>query len=172
MALRLNLASGSDIKKGDGWRNLDVVPQWPGYRPCDLVWDARTEKIPFGDGAAVEVYAGYLFLHIPRRHHVPLLQEIKRVLAPGGTLSVREVDMAKVMPRYLEDPTDPRMIELIWGEQGAVHGAEFTFADTHVAGYTRATMVAFLQRAGFRDLRLHFEPQPELFWDFTLIGEK
>jgi hypothetical protein len=35
-------------------------------------------------------------------------------------LVVGEVDMREVMRRWLADPRDPRLAELVWGEQGAL----------------------------------------------------
>src|SRR5450631_2524408 len=61
LVLRLNLASGTDLRSGDGWVNLDVVPRWPGTaRGCEVIWDATRDRIPFPDGSVDEVYAGYL----------------------------------------------------------------------------------------------------------------
>jgi len=117
--MRLNLASGTDIR--DGWVNLDVVEKWPlARRGCDVVWDARSQAIPFPDGSANEIYAGYLLLHLAPHHHGRVLDDIRRVLRVGGRLVVGEVDMREVMRRWLADPRDARLAELVWGEQGAL----------------------------------------------------
>src|SRR5262249_50029342 len=99
LPLRLNLACGTDIR--DGWVNLDVVKKWPlARRGCDILWDARTDKIPYPDGSAEEVYAGYLLLHLAPHHHLRVLEDVWRVLRPGGRLVVGEVDMREVMRRW------------------------------------------------------------------------
>lgn len=156
--LRLNLACGTDIR--DGWVNLDVVEKWPlARRGCDVKWDARSQAIPFPDGSASEVYAGYLLLHLAPHHHDRVMRDIRRVLRPGGRLVVGEVDMALVMRRWLADPRDPRLAELIWGEQGELPGgavdeqrrlAEF---DKHCHGYTEETLRALLAEHDFHDVR-------------------
>jgi predicted SAM-dependent methyltransferase len=168
LPLRLNLASGTDIKPPP-WVNLDVVPQWPGARPCDILWDARTDKIPFPDDSADEVYAGYLFLHLLRRYHEPVLAEIRRVLKSGSILRVGEVDMERVFQRYLnEDGEDPRLDQLIWGEQGVIHGAVLSEFDTHVQGFTEDTLRALLNRGGFKDLRRVQIHHPDVWYELTL----
>src|SRR5690242_12817833 len=98
--LRINLASGTDIR--DGWQNLDVVARWPGTRRgCDVVWDARKDPIPFASGDVDEVYAGYLLLHLAPRFHMPVLAEILRVAKSGARIVFGEVDMVRVMSRWL-----------------------------------------------------------------------
>jgi SAM-dependent methyltransferase len=91
--MKLNLASGTDIRSAP-WVNLDIVHKWPlATRGCDVIWDARKDRIPFGDATADEVYAGYLFLHLAPHHHARVLADIRRVLQTGGRLVVGEVDM-------------------------------------------------------------------------------
>lgn len=175
--MKLNLASGTDIKDPP-WVNLDVVPRWPiARRGCDVVWDARHQDIPFPDGSADEVYAGYLFLHLAPRYHQPVIREIWRVLQPGGVLLVGETDMERVMPRWIESPDDRGLYESIWGEQGDYHASadgvqrvvsEFEEFDTHKHGWTEKKLRGFLDRAGFRDIervQIHAEA---VWWELTL----
>jgi SAM-dependent methyltransferase len=146
--LRLNLASGTDLR--DGWHNLDVVARWPNTtRGCDVIWDARKDPLPYPDGSVDEVYAGYLWLHLAPHHHARVLADVRRVLRVGGRLVVGEVEMDEVMRRWLVDPTDARLAELIWGEQGDVHGSDLAEFDKHCHGFTEATLRAFLSRGGF-----------------------
>ena len=176
MTLRLNLASGTDLKEGNGWLNLDIVPRWPNTtRGCDVVWDARRDKIPFPDGSADEVYAGYLLLHLAPMYHSPVLAEIRRVLQPGGILVVGEVDMPKVMERWLRSVAgvfaqdgDARAAELIWGEQGIEHGAELAAFDKHCCGFSEATLRRRLAQSGFdvgARVQIH---HPDVWWELTL----
>lgn len=171
-SLRLNLACGTDVR--DGWVNLDVVRKWPlARRACDQIWDARTDPIPYPDGSVDEVYAGYLLLHLAPHHHARVLEDVRRALRPGGRLVVGEVDMREVLKRWLAEPSDPRLAELIWGEQGALPNeneeqrrlAEF---DKHCHGYTEETLRWALQRAGFQNaqrIRVH---APGVWYELTL----
>jgi ubiquinone/menaquinone biosynthesis C-methylase UbiE len=170
--VKLNLACGTDIKDPP-WVNLDIVKKWPSARrECDVVWDARKDPIPFADESVDEVYAGYLLLHIPRRFHWPVLTEIRRVLRTGGLLMVGEVDMRLVFERYLKEPHNPSLSELIWGEQGTVHGAEFTEFDTHVQGYTQDTLETLLRLSRFRAIERTNIHVAEVWYELTLMARK
>lgn len=162
--IKLNLACGTDIRDRP-WINLDVVEKWPlSRRACDIVWDARTDEIPYRSNTVDEVYAGYLFLHLAPAHHDRVLKDIRRVLVAGGRLVVGEVDMIVLMQRWLAHPEDAYLSGLIWGEQGALPGggleeqralADF---DKHCQGFTEASLRTFLARGGFsgaRRIRVH-----------------
>lgn len=178
MPLRLNLACGTDIR--DGWVNLDVVNQWAtATRSCDVHWDARTDKIPYADNSVDEIYAGYLFLHLPPRYHKAVVAEIVRVLSPAGVAVIGEVDMQIVMLRYLLNPYDTRLSELIWGEQGMVHGPNGDFLDArneafdkHCQGFTKELLTAFLRLAGFKHIDRIYVHSPEVFYELTLRCRK
>lgn len=171
--MKLNLASGTDLRPAP-WVNLDIVPKWPiAARGCDVVWDARTQPIPFPDGSADEIYAGYLFLHLAPHHHARVLADIRRVLQPGGVLVVGEVEMDAVVLRWCESPTDPRLAELIWGEQGDVHGAQLAEFDKHCHGFTHPTLHAFLTEGGFANIRrVSVHKQPDVWYELTLEATK
>jgi hypothetical protein len=171
MSLRLNLASGTDIR--DGWVNMDVVPKWPiARRGCDIVWDARTDPLPFRDNAVEEIYAGYLLLHLAPVYHERVLQEIRRVLSPSGVVQFGEVDMQRVMERYLADPSNPSIHNLIWGEQGKEHGVELAAFDKHCCGFTEQTLRDTLDSAGFDGMertRIHCA---EVWYELTMNAHK
>jgi SAM-dependent methyltransferase len=170
--LKLNLASGTDLR-GAPWINLDAVERWPGTsRGCDVVWDATRDRIPFPDGSVDEVYAGYLLLHVPPRYHAGLLLDIKRVCAPGARLVFSEVDFAVVMPRWLAKPDDKQLSELIWGEQGDIHGADLSDWDKHCWGFTEEKLVGTLVRAGFREPRRISIHASGVFYELTIEVRK
>lgn len=169
--MKLNLASGTDLR--DGWVNLDVVPKWPSApRGCDVIWDARKDKIPFPDGSAEEIYAGYLLLHLAPKYHSAVLADIRRVLSPAGVLMVGEVDMEVVMRMFLENPLDTRCSELIWGEQGSIHGDDLADFDKHCQGFTEASLKKVLTDAGFTGFqRVRFHCA-DVFYELTLTCRK
>lgn len=172
MGLMLNLASGTDIKPKP-WINMDIV-SWPGVQPPDLYWDARKDKIPFPDGSVSVVYAGYLLLHLAPAHHEPVLSDIYRVLEPGGTFLCGEVDFDVVLPRWMANPDDRQLSELIWGEQGErAHGTEYADYDKHCWGYNWSKLTRTLERFGFRDMRrVWIHRQPDVFYEMTAECKK
>jgi len=171
MGLKLNLAAGTDIR--DGWLNLDVVPKWDlAVRGCDIIWDARTDKLPFLDNTADEIYAGYLLLHLAPKYHVPVLQEIRRVLSPTGTLMMGEVDMEIVMRMFLENPEDPRCHDLIWGEQGSTHGDKLADFDKHCHGFTEASLRKRMTDSGFTNCQRVNIHCKEVFYELTMTCQK
>lgn len=171
---RLNLASGSDLRpREEGWANLDIVTKWPlNKRPCELQWDARKNVIPFPDDWATEIVAGYLFLHVPYQHHEPLAREMFRVMAPGGRLEVGEVDMPVAMQRWMANPYEESARDMIWGEQGHLHGAEFADFDKHCAGHSETTLRKLLTDAGFRDLRRYKQHADAVWYEMSIEGWK
>jgi ubiquinone/menaquinone biosynthesis C-methylase UbiE len=184
--VKLNLASGTDCKPPP-WRNLDCVKRWPlADRDCDVLWDARTDAIPFPDGSADEVYCGTLFLHLAPEHHDRVLRDVYRVLEHGGRLVISEVAMDEVMRRWLANPRDTRAAELVWGEQGSGLNDEqiarlgpagvaeqrrLSEFDTHCAGFVLETLAEFMTRAGFRDLR-RITVHPSAWYELTLEARK
>lgn len=167
--LRLNLASGTDIR--DGWVNVDAVA-WPSARrPPDAYWQAG-QRLPFGDETADEVYAGYLFLHVEPLLHKSLLADIRRVMKPGAFLTVGEVDMAKLLPRWLDNPSDAYLSGLIWGEQGKDLGTDLARWDKHNQGFTEASLRAFIVSGGFPEparINIH---SPDVWYELTLETRK
>lgn len=77
---RLNLGCGNDIRPG--FVNLDVVAL-PGV---DVVHDLGILPLPFDSGRFEHVVCRDILEHL---EYLPLLAEIHRVLAPGGTVRVR-----------------------------------------------------------------------------------
>jgi hypothetical protein len=161
--VKLNLASGTDLRPRP-WVNLDLVSQWPPspsgitYPPCDVIWDARKDRIPFPDDSIDEVYAGYLLLHLGPIFHTPVLAEIRRVLKPGAPCLFGEVDMELVFLKWLQNPEDVGVSELVWGEQGSTHGASLADADKHCWGFTEGKLRNLLTARGFKDIsrvRIH-----------------
>jgi ubiquinone/menaquinone biosynthesis C-methylase UbiE len=185
--MKLNLACGTDVR--EGWVNLDVVKQWPNSpRACDIIWDARKDKIPYDDGTVEQIYMGYTLLHLAPKYHDSLLRDVERVLIPGGELIVGEVDMDIVMRRYLVNPFDSNLSDLIWGEQGnwvrdglkdiydntindqaSDSLAEF---DKHCQGFTENSLRSILMKYNFVNLNRINIHCADVFYELTIKCNK
>jgi hypothetical protein len=176
--MKLNLASGTDLKPYP-WINLDIVPKWPEVaKGCDVIWDARTDAIPFSDNSIDEIYASYLLLHLAPRFHKQVLSEMWRVLSTDGVLTVGEVDMVETMARFLKDPLNKSYSDLIWGEQGIRPewtvdiGEKLADYDKHCQGFTEGSLKKTLEIAGFSSfnkIKLHSDI---VFYELTLTCKK
>ncbi len=93
---RLHLGCGQKILPG--YMNVDIVAA-PGV---DLVCDVGL-GIPYPDGVFTEVLAIDFIEHIPPTRSIHLMNEIWRVLAPGGILKVH-VPAAPGITAF-QDPT-------------------------------------------------------------------
>lgn len=161
--IKVNAASGTDLRPPP-WVNLDLCKRWPSNpRDCDIVWDARSDKLPFPDATADEFVGGYLLLHVALPHHEPLIREAFRVLAPGGRIELGEVDMDVAMRRWLANPQEESAHQMIWGEHGSIHGPEFEEFDRHVSGHTEGTLRALLAKCGFVQIE-RFKQHAESVW--------
>lgn len=129
---------------GDDWKTIDI---YAGYLP-DEAYDV-TEGIQEKSGSIARIWMGDVLEHIARAKVGKLLEECHRVLAPGGELLICVPDMAKVMPRWLEDPSDRECNWLIWGEQDESGAGKNESGDTHRCGFTERTLDAAIVSAGF-----------------------
>lgn len=106
---RLNLGCGDDVRPG--WHNVDVAAL-PGVDVCDLFalpWSLPSEHYDL-------VEASHFLEHIP--HHmtgstrdglVRVMEELHRILRPGGELRVKTPDWRHEIA-CLSDPTHTRVI--------------------------------------------------------------
>jgi len=77
-----NLNLGCAGNKEPGFVNLDKNP---AVNP-DVVHDMEVLPLPFADNTFDCVFGSHVFEHIERKHFLPLVAEINRILKPGGCL--------------------------------------------------------------------------------------
>ena len=87
---------GAGAKHDDGYLTLDVVPF---FRPDVL---GTLVALPFGDDHFEEVRCHHVLEHMERRDLVPVMNEMWRVLRPGGVVDIE----VPVYP-HLEAVADP-----------------------------------------------------------------
>jgi predicted SAM-dependent methyltransferase len=98
--LRINFGCGDRIM--NGWVNVDMSPT------ADLRLDLR-EPIPLPDSCARMIYAEHFLEHLAYPEETNLfLSECRRLLAPGGRLSVVVPDLAYAVFIYTDHKKDFR----------------------------------------------------------------
>jgi ubiquinone/menaquinone biosynthesis C-methylase UbiE len=78
--IKLHLGCGKNIK--EGWINIDRE-SYPGV---DHSLDLSTENLPFEDSSVDEVFSEDFLEHLPPESKIHVINEIWRVLKPGGTM--------------------------------------------------------------------------------------
>jgi SAM-dependent methyltransferase len=114
-------------------RSLEIASaRFPGL--ADFRWfDGKT--IPFADESFDVAFAACVFHHIDHALHVQLLREIRRVLAPGGTIFIFEHNPLNPLTRH------------------AVNTCAFDEGAHLISGWT---MRRRLVEAGFADARTRY----------------
>ena len=76
----MNLNLGSGLNKLEGCINIDIRPEMEPDLVCDCL------SLPYADDSADTIYAIDFLEHIPIGKTVAMVEEIYRVLKPGGML--------------------------------------------------------------------------------------
>ena len=87
MKLQVGSSNVKGLYKEEEWVNLDIV----AHRGVDVVADASV-KIPFPTNTFDEIHCIHVLEHLRRHRYMPMLQEMFRVLKPGGNLYVETPD--------------------------------------------------------------------------------
>lgn len=91
----IKLDIGGGYRKGArGWKTIDISHE------CDIYWDLR-EGIPFKDNSVEAVYSSHLFEHLTYDQGQVLMEEVRRVLRPGGSFSVVVPDARLYVEHYI-----------------------------------------------------------------------
>jgi SAM-dependent methyltransferase len=107
--MKLNLGCGEHA--WPGWVNMDMAPL-PGV---DVVHDAMKTPWPFEAESFDEIFASHFLEHVPHHHasgrdgFLVVMEEIERVLKPGGRLVAR-VPHFKNREACDADPTHARTL--------------------------------------------------------------
>jgi predicted SAM-dependent methyltransferase len=92
-----------------GWINVDIDPAFG-----EVVADIR--KLPFSDNSMEEVYLGHAAEHFHPHEHDALFNEIKRVLKPGGKLTMTVPDTRKALDLVAKGEMDLGLLcQVVYG---------------------------------------------------------
>lgn len=96
---------GSGDKPGrNGWTTIDVE------KNCDLFWDLR-HGLPFPDASVRKIYSSHFFEHLSFKETQAFLTECRRVLKPGGTISICVPNGRIYLEAYVKGETlDPNYL--------------------------------------------------------------
>jgi len=142
MALRLHIG-GTEAK--EGWKILNIAPG----PDVDFLGDCRT-LTQFDDNSVERIYASHVYEHLGYQELDPALREAKRVLIPGGLIQISVPDLA-TSARLILDPKST------WRDHyfilGLMYGLQEDAYDFHKIGLTGKLLSAFLEHAGFSDIK-------------------
>lgn len=141
--LRLNVGSGQR-PFALPWVNIDCQSK---YNP-DIVADASGMPM-FEDGSADIVVLHHVLEHFGCGESAGLITECKRILAPGGSLIVCVPDFRSLVRGWITGQIDDQIF--FTNVYGAYLGDE---ADRHKWGFTRESLIAFLSKMGWTDVKL------------------
>lgn len=155
----LQLHIGSGPYNLEGWINTDI---FPAQLSTNVLWG-----LPFTDGQCRYVFLSHLLEHLfYPTDAMALLQEIYRILEPGGVVRIVVPDIEQCLHAYQENNKEffQRRVEH-WGAgdgnatrlehflsyAGAGPDPAWLF-EAHKFGYDFETMERALQRAGFKTI--------------------
>jgi len=156
-ATRLHIGCGKGLL--DGWVNIDVHP---APLSMNVTWG-----LPFTDRSVKFIFVSHLLEHLffPR-DVLPFLSELRRVLAPGGTVRLVVPDVEQCIEAYRNNdtqffasrretwswwPENPTRLEDFLAYSGA--GAEPAYSfEAHKFGYDFETLSKVLEQSGFHGI--------------------
>lgn len=144
-----------------GWINIDVDP---APLSMNVLWG-----LPFRDGSVRRVFVSHLLEHLFYPRDVQFfLAELRRVLAPGGTVRFVVPDIARCIAAYAGNdrtffasrretwpwwPKDATRLEDFLAYAGAGPEPAHLF-EAHKYGYDEETLRKVITEAGFTDFRV------------------
>ena len=155
--MKINLGSGSAPLEGH--INCDLYPSGvivPGAtepnKDVDMVFDLN-DGLPFDDDSVDEVVAIQVLEHLAKP--LTLLEEIYRVLKPGGTIDVAVPDLTIISREWAKSTDEERWVSIgkeewpplyawIWGRGDG--------ANRHLSGFDKWRLETLLIYVGFKEI--------------------
>lgn len=155
--IRLNLGSGGVPYKG--WLSVDLYD-----KRAHVMMDIT--KLDFDDNSVTEILASHVFEHLNPYHSIAILQEWRRVLKPGGKLSMEMPDIEALCKRFVTASTGERygILNAIYGSVNTTgEGGPDNITSPHLFGWWKQSLWDHLSNAGFTNIQFMDEqiPHPE-----------
>lgn len=144
--MKLNLASGQRPYKN--WTNIDLIEQ--GY-PVDIIADAKDLHM-IDDESVDIIVAHHLLEHIAIHDLNEYIIEWRRVLKPGGVLSIHVPNLRKINKAWLEGKIDTYIHNV--NTYGAYQGH---VADLHKWGYDQQELDDRMRGWDGKDYKFEWE---------------
>jgi SAM-dependent methyltransferase len=119
---------------------------------------ADAGRLPLADASIEVVYSSHMFEHLDRREAQRFLDEVKRVLRPGGTLRLVVPSLQHLVDGYARDRDADAFVAglhmYVERPRGWIDQARFLmqFRRAHAWMYDERSLRATLEAAGFRDV--------------------
>lgn len=105
----------------------------------------------FADQSVAEIYASHVIEHVSYALElVPLLQDMHRVLVPGGKLMISVPDLAVLTRLYASGKLD---LDQRFALMRIMYGGQVDRFDFHKAGFDKELLARFLTKVGFHPVR-------------------
>jgi predicted SAM-dependent methyltransferase len=131
----------------------------PGFVHVDLCdmphidHKTRVDELPMiADGAADLVYASHVFEYFDRFEAVKVLEEWRRVLAPGGTLRLAVPDFDSLLEVYKRSGELQRLLGPLYGRM-QIETPDGPKTLYHKTVYTYESLKLLLETNGFGSMR-------------------
>lgn len=128
--------------------NVDAVP----YAHVHIVTDDIGQLSEFASGTVDLVYMCHILEHFKRPVLKQVLNEMLRILKPGGVLRLSVPDFDRLLEVYVEAGRDPDAIHL------QLMGGQDSPYNIHYSIFTERSMSALLRHTGFSAVR-PWDPQ-------------
>ncbi len=162
---------GAGDKKGENeWITIDQT------KDCDIYWDLR-KGLPFPNESIAKIYSSHFWEHLSFKESQMLLNDCRRVLAPGGIFSICVPNARIYIEAYLEaDSVDRKYLfqyKKAYNETTKIDYVNYMayMNGDHKYMFDEENLIYILQEAGFRNVHLRgFNPNLDLDWrDFESI---
>ena len=114
---------------------------------------ANAEEIPLPDNSLDLITVQYLFHEVPTNPTKQILSEIYRVLKPGGSIAIIDLDPKRVLKGL---------------ESNFFRKWAFEVTEPHIAEYYRSDMINIMQKEGFKEIKNEINDPLNCVW----LGKK